>query len=379
MQVPLCKPMVGKEELKEIASVLRSGWLAHGPKTRQFEENFAKYIGTKYATSLNSCASALQIAIQGLGIRGEIICPSFSMSATANSILAGGCRPFFADVEWESCNISPEKIAEAISGKTAAIMPVHFAGQSCKMDEIMEIADAKGLPVIEDSAEAIGALFNGKKTGSFATGCFSFYPTKNMTTGEGGMITTNDEALFKKCKALKAHGIESTASEREKAAKPWLRDTAIAGYNFRMCDILAAIGLKQLEKVDRMNEMRRKNAAFLNKRLSQLEGIEIPLEQPKCRHVYQMYTIKLPEGIDRPKFISLLMEKGIGASVHFDPAIHQQTLYKKIGCSQGSLSTTEKLSQRIATLPMYPQMAKQELEYIVQSTELALKKSGSCA
>lgn len=367
--------MIGEEELAEVASVLESGWLAHGPKTKAFEQKFAEYIGTKYATALNSCASALQIALQGLGVKGEVICPSFSMSATANAILAAGCTPFFVDVEWESCNISPQKTAEAISKKTAAIMPVHFAGQSCKMDEIMELAGKNGLPVIEDSAEAIGAEFNGKKTGSFGTGCFSFYPTKNITTGEGGMIATNDEALFKKCKALKAHGIESTASEREKAEKPWLRDTTMPGYNYRMCDILAAIGLKQLEKLEKMNGMRRKNAAFLNKRLSGLEELELPLEQPKCRHVYQMYTIKLADSIDRTKFLSILREQGIGASVHFDPAIHQQTLYKRLKCGSGRLPVTERLTQRIATLPMYPHLSKEELERIAQGTELALRKS----
>ncbi len=375
MQIPLCKPMLGKEELAAVADVLKSGWLAHGPKTKQFEESFAEYIGTRYATSLNSCASALQIAIQAAALRGEIICPSFSMSATANAIVNAGCTPVFADVEWRSCNINPEKIREKISEKTVAIMPVHFAGQSCRMGEIMQIAGENNLAVIEDSAEAIGALFDGKKTGSFATGCFSFYPTKNITTGEGGMITTNDEKLYKKCKALKAHGIESTAKERGLTALPWFRDAVYAGYNFRMCDVLAAIGVVQLKKIGRMNEMRRKNAAFLSKQLAKFPAIELPVEEKKCRHVFQMYTIKLAKEIDRTKFMAFLQSKGIGASVHFDPPIHLQTFYTALGCNAKGLAVTEELSKRIVTLPLFPQMRKKELLCIVEIVGLAL---GEC-
>ena len=375
MKIPLSRPMIGEEEINSVSMVLKSGWLAHGPKTKAFEQEFASYTGTKFATSLNSCASALQIAIQAQNLKGEIICPSFSMSATANAILVAGCTPVFADVEWDSCNIAPEKVRELVSDKTAAIMPVHFAGQSCKMDEVMEIAEAKGLKVIEDSAEAIGAEFRGQKTGSFGIGCFSFYPTKNITTGEGGMITTDDEAVYTKAKALKAHGISSTAIEREQLEKPWLRDSTEAGYNMRMCDVLAAIGLEQLKKVDEMNKLRRMHADFFNKSFEQLEEIEVPAEQPNCKHVYQMYTIKLGEKIDRTKFVSLLREKEIGASVHFDPPIHAQSFYKKLALRTGSLKVTEKLSQRIVTLPMFPGLKQEELEFIAENVETVLKQS----
>lgn len=369
MKIPLCIPEIGEKELKLVSEVLKSGWLAHGPKTEEFEKNFAEYIGTKHAVSVNSCTSALQLVIQGLSLKGEIVVPSFTFVASANSIVTAGCKPVFADIEYESCNVSPESIRQIVNKKTVAIMPVHFAGQSCKMNEIMEIAEEKELEVIEDSAETIGGTFDSKKTGSFGTGCFSFYPTKNITTGEGGMITTNNAELAENIGALKGHGIKKTTFEREKETKPWLRSASVPGYNYRMSDILAAIGIEQLKKVDEMNEKRRQHASFLNKNLN-FEEIETPKEEKRCKHVYQMYTIKVT-GVDRTKFVLMLREKGIGASVHFDPAIHNQPAYRK---GKWNLPITEKVSQEIVTLPMYPGLKKEELEYMVKSVEEVLRE-----
>jgi len=207
MKIPLCRPYLGKEEYDAVKHVLDSGWLAHGPKGKEFEEAFARYIGVKRAVTLNSCTSALQLAIQAQKLRGEVILPSFTFPASANSIVIAGCRPVFAEVLPDTYNIDPEDIRKRITKKTAAIMPVHYAGQSCDMDEIMAIADKHGLKVIEDSAETLGGEFKGKKTGSFGTGCFSFFPTKNITTGEGGMLTTDDETLARDVEAYKAHGM----------------------------------------------------------------------------------------------------------------------------------------------------------------------------
>lgn len=372
MNIPLCIPNIGDEELKLVKEVLDSGWLAHGPKTREFEKNFANYIGVKEAVSLNSCTSALHLAIQVQNIKGEVIVPSFTFVASANSIIIAGAKPIFADIEYGTCNIDPEKIRDAITDKTEAIMPVHFAGQSAKMDEIMEIAEEHNLKVIEDSAETIGGTFNNKKTGSFATGCFSFYPVKNMTTGEGGMLTTDNEKLAETTKALRAHGIESSTFEREKKTKPWQRAATYAGYNFRMPDILAAIGLVQLKKLDKMNEMRIKNAKYLNKNID-FDEIEKPEEAKKAKHVYQMYTIKV-NNIDRTEFVLKLREKGIGASVHFDPPVHLQPYYMKMGYKKGDFPVTEKVSANIVTLPMYPQMKKEQLDYVIQNIGEVIKK-----
>ena len=373
MNIPLCIPYIGEEEYEVVKGVLESGWLAHGPKNKEFEENFAKYIGVKKAISQNSCTSSLQLVLQAQGIKGEVILPSFTFVASANAIVNAGCKPVFADIEHDTCNIDPEQIKKKITDKTKAIMAVHFAGQSCKMDEIMEIANEHGLMVIEDSAECIGGLFNEKKTGSFGIGCFSFYPTKNLTTGEGGMITTNDEILANKISALTAHGIPKSTFERDKQEKPWIRAAKYPGYNYRLCDILAAIGLVQLKKLDKMNESRRKHAQYLNKGLENIEAIETPVELGKCKHVYQMYTIKLLSNhIDRTKFITKLRENGIGASVHFDPPVHLQPYYLSFGY-KGKLPVTEKVSNSIVTLPMYPQLKKEELDYMISSVEGALK------
>jgi perosamine synthetase len=370
MKVPLCTPYFGEEELRAVKDVLDSGWLAHGPKVKEFEKDFADYIGVKHAISVNSCASALQLAIQADQIKDEIILPSFTFSASANAVVTAGAKPVFADIEYESCNISPEDIKKRVTSKTRAIMPVYFAGQPCQMDEIMEIAEKHNLRIIEDSAECIGGLFNNKMAGSFGTGCFSFYPTKNITTGEGGMITLNDDDSAGKIRTLKAHGISSTAHQRENQEKPWLREAIMPGYNYRMCDILAAIGIWQLKKVDKMNELRIKHALYLNKKLSQINGIEPPVKSKGCKHVYQMYTIKLKD-IDRTSFIKYLRDNEIGANVHFDPPVHEQMFYKGFG---KDLPVTEDVSQRIVTLPMFPQLSQEQLDFVLEKIDAAAKK-----
>lgn len=373
-KIPLCVPDIGGKEIKIVKEVLKSGWLAHGPKNREFEEEFAKYTGVKKAISLNSCTSALHLAIEAQNIKGEVILPSFTFVASANAVIKAGAKPVFADIDYETCNIDPEKIEEKITEKTEAIMPVHFAGQSCDMARIMEIAEKHSLKVIEDSAETIGGTFENKKTGSFGTGCFSFYPTKNITTGEGGMLTTNDENFAKKIEALKAHGVPSSAHDRESQVKPWIRSVDFPGYNFRLCDVLAALGIVQLKKIDKMNSKRRRNSKYLSKRLKDIEGIKIPTEHKKCRHVYQMYTIKLDEAINRDEFLLRLREKGIMATVHFMPPVHLHPYYKTMGWKEGELPITEKVSSSIVTLPMYPKLKKEQLDRIINSIEETLRE-----
>ena len=366
MKIPLCKPSTDQAELKAIKSVLESGWLTHGPMNKEFEESFAKYTGKKYAQTVNSCASALFITLKALDIKGEVIIPSFTFMATANAVVLAGAKPVFADIDLASGNIRVEAIESLITRKTEAIMPVHFAGQSCQMDGIVKLCKKHKLALIEDSAEAIGATYKNRKTGSFGIGCFSFFPTKNITTGEGGMITTDDKDLIHKIKVLIAHGVDKTS----KTKFNWQREAVTAGFNLRMSNILAAIGVQQLKKIDKLNALRRKHAKYLTAKLNK-DVITAPIEQKYCKHTYQMYTIRVNPKI-RNKLVEELNKVGIGASVHFSPSVHQQKYYKKY--SHKNLKNTELLAKSILTLPMYPDLTKKELDYIIKYTNQITNK-----
>ena len=376
MKIPLSVPAIDEKEISAATEVLKSGWLAHGPKTKEFEDNFAKYHGVKKAISFNSCTSALEVAIRALNLKGEIIVPSFTFVASANAIVTAGCKPVFIDIREDTRNMDEDLIESLITKDTVAIMPVHYAGQMCDMKRIMEIAKKHNLAVIEDSAECIGGTFEDGKSGSFGIGCFSFYPTKNITCGEGGMITTNDEELAKKMATIHAHGVDSSAFEREKQERPWIRSASIAGFNHRLTDIQSAIGNEQLKKLDALNEKRREHAHYLNEMLGKIKEIKVPVEAKECKHVYQMYTILLDKSINRSRFIAQLKEKGISASVHFDPPVHLQPVYSNMYDQKKlNLKVTEEIVETIVTLPMYPDMAKEQLDYMIKTIIEVLKNA----
>lgn len=366
MKIPLSLPFLDNEEAEAIQKILQSGWLTDGPVNGEFEELFAAYIGVKRAVTLNSCTSALQLALEASSIDGEVILPSFTFVASANAVVRAGATPVFADIEYGTCNIDPDDIVRKITPRTQAIMVVHFAGQSCSMERILEIARTHRLKIIEDSAETIGGTFNDRKTGSFGIGCFSFFPTKNITTGEGGMLTTNDDDIADKVKALAGHGIYKGTFKRETEREPWLREAVLPGYNYRMSGLLAALGVQQMKKVDWMNDRRCEHAAYLNEKLS-FDEIDRPIVDAGCRHVYQMYTIKV-RNMDRSEFVMGLRDKGVMASVHFCPPVHQQAYYAdRYPFQAGSLPVTERVAETIVTLPMYPQLTRAELNYVIDS------------
>jgi len=367
-KIPLCIPCTGQEEKDAVSQVIDSGWYAHGPKNHEFEEGFAKYLGVKHAFTMNSCTSALHLAVEGLGITGEVILPSFTFVASANAIITGGARPVFADIDYETCNIDPDSIERLISPETQAIMPVHFGGQSADMTAIMSIAEKHGLHIIEDSAETIGGTHQGNMTGTFGVGCFSFYPTKNLTTGEGGMLTTNNDDLARKVKALLAHGIDKTTYEREDKDKSWFRSASLIGYNFRMSNILAAIGVEQLKKLPEMNRKRRAHSAKLTESLKEISGVQTPVEKTGNQHVYQMYTVRVAPSF-RDDFVRALNKRGIGASIHFYPPVHHMLPYKETEFKKDDLSVTEQVINEIVTLPMYPQMVDEDIAYLAEAVE----------
>jgi perosamine synthetase len=368
VKIPLCRPETGPDELNAIKEVLDSGWLAHGPKVKQFEEDFASYIGVKYAVSVNSCASALQAAIMATGAKGEIIVPSFTFPASANSIVNAGCKPVFCEIRKDTLNIDIDDVKKKLTKNTIGIMPVHYAGQPCEMDEIVKICNDKKLFLIEDSAETIGGTYKGKKTGNFGIGCFSFYPTKNITTGEGGMVTTDNPDIAESVRTIRGHGITKGAYEREAQAKPWIRVSILPGYNFRMNEISAAMGIVQLKKMDSMNIRRREHAKYLSSKLSKFKEITLPIEAKDAYHTYQMYIIRLDESVDRDGFVIYLRNNNVEASVHFYPPVHLHDYYmEQYGYKAGDLPITEKISSKVVTLPMFPSLTKEEMEVMAKT------------
>lgn len=351
--IPIAKPIIGEEEISAVTEVLKSGVIAEGQRVKDFEEAFANYIGTSYAVAVNSGTAALHAALlaHGIGKEDEVITSPFTFAATSNSVLFTGAKPVFADIKEDTFNIDPESIIEKITSRTRAIIPVHLYGQSADMKSIMEIADENNLIVVEDACQAHGATFEGKKVGSFGTGTFSFYPTKNMTTGEGGIITTNDKTIAERAKMIRSHG------SRQRYYHEML------GYNLRMTDIAAAIGLIQLKKVDGFNDSRVKNAEYLSKSLNKVKGITLPYVDRRCKHVFHQFTVRIKDYISRDEIVSGLNNKGIGTGIYYPLPIHKQPLYKDLGFSD-SLPVSEKASAEVFSLPVHPSINKSDLDAI---------------
>ncbi|BDZ66866.1 DegT/DnrJ/EryC1/StrS family aminotransferase [Methanobacterium ferruginis] len=356
--IPIAKPLIGKEEIEEVEKVLKSGFIAQGPKVAEFEEAFASYVGTEHAIAVSSGTTALHLALlaAGVGAGDEVITTPFSFAATGNCALYVGARPVFVDIDPKTYNINPELIKGAITEKTKAILPVHLYGQPAQMDSINTIAEEHDLVVIEDAAQAHGAMFQDKKVGSLGDmGCFSFYPTKNMTTSEGGMITTNNPEMADKARILRAHG------EKERYQHE------ILGYNFRMTDIAASIGLVQLKKLDGFNQKRIENAEYLTEHIKVLNGIKPPYVSPEVRHVFHQYTIRVEDG-KRKDIMEYLNQEGIGTGIHYPIPIYKQKLYQDLGYHD-KCPETEKAASEVLSLPVHPALSIEELEKIVISLE----------
>ena len=363
IKVPIAKPIIGDEEIENVVEVLKSGMIAQGPKVEEFEQKFAEWVGAKYGIAVNSGTAALHVALLscGIGEGDEVITTPFTFIASGNSILYTGAKPVFADIDLKTYTLDPSSIESLITENTKAILPVQLYGQSADMDEINEIAEKYGLIVIEDAAQAHGATCNGKKVGSMGDmSCFSFYPTKNMTTSEGGIITTDDEDLAENAKVFRAHGASVRYHHDE------------IGYNFRMTDISAAIGLAQLDKIDEFNDKRIANAAYLNEGLKDVDGIVTPYCAPDSRHVYHQYTIRVEKG-DREDWVESINEFGVGTGIHYPIPLYNQPIYKTLGI-EGYCPNAELAADNVISLPVHPSLTKEDLDLVIEAVKRASKE-----
>jgi len=367
--LPYFRPSIGKAEIEEVVDTLDSGWLTMGPKTLEFEGLVAEYTGAKHAIAVNSCTAALHLSLIALGIgKGdEVITTPFTFAATGNVIIHAGARPVFVDIDRATYNIDSEKVERAITKRTRAIMPVHYAGQACDIRTINRVAEKHHLFTIEDAAHAIGAEYEGKKIGTFADAtCFSFYVTKNMTTGEGGAITTDNDTLADKLRILRLHGISRDAWKRYTSAGDWYYEIEECGWKYNMTDMQAALGIQQIKRLDEFIAIRREYAQIYTEELSKISGVITPYEMPNTKHVYHLYPILL-SSYDRKKFIEQMRERNIGCSVHFIP-LHLHPFYRRtFKFRKGDFPDSEWVYEREVSLPLYPNMTKRDLRYVINA------------
>ncbi|AKG91237.1 putative pyridoxal phosphate-dependent protein [Geoglobus ahangari] len=355
--IPIAKPVIGEEEIAKVVEVLRSGMIVQGDRVAEFEEKFSSYSGSKYGIAVSNGTAALDIALKaaGIGEGDEVITTPFTFIATSNAILFQRARPVFADIEEDTYNINPDDVVEKITPKTRAIVGVHIFGHPFDVKAILEICEDHNLILIEDSAQAHGAEYRGRRVGSFGVGCFSFYATKNMTTSEGGMITCNDDEIAERCRLFRSHG-EIRKYEH-----------ILLGHNMRMTNIQAALGLVQLEKLDWMNERRRENAEFYRKNIK-VEGLRKPVEKRYAKHVYHQYVLLVEEDfpMTRDEFSRYLSENGVGNAVHYPKPVYLQPLYRELGYGKGLCPTAEYVAEKVISIPVHPLLSEEELERVAE-------------
>lgn len=356
--IPISKPAFGEAEKQAVLEVLESGMVVQGPRVARLERKFAEICGTRQAVATSSGTTALHIALvaAGIGPGDEVITTPFTFMASVSSIVYSGARPVFVDIEVDSFNINPALIEAAITPRTRAILPVHLYGQACDMEAITSLARKHGLALIEDACQAVGATYHGQPVGSFgeglpaAAGCFSLYATKNISSVEGGMITTNDESFAQTCRMLRNHGMQQRYYHER------------IGYNFRMSDLHAAIGLAQVERLAEFTARRRANAAYLSQHL---KGVITPQVRQECEHVWHQYTIRL-SGRDRDAAARQLAERGVGSGIFYPIPAYRQKALAEMGYGELFLPVTEQMVGEVLSLPVHPLLSPAELEKIVQ-------------
>ncbi len=377
--LPFSLPYIAKKEISAVKKVLKSGWLTTGLVTQKFEKEFAKYIGTKYAVALNSCTAALHLSLDAVGLKSgdEVIVPTMTFTATAEVATYFGAKPIFVDCREDTFNIDPLKIEEKITKKTKAITPVHIGGQACDMDEILKLAKKYNLKIIEDAAHALPSKYKGKMIGTISDiTCFSFYPTKSITTGEGGMVTTNNKKWAEKIEIMRLHGISEEAWKRYKKEGSWYYQVLYPGFKYNLTDIASALGLEQLKKCNLLYKKRKEIAKIYNLAFKNMEEIEIPYIEPFNQPAWHLYIIKLnleKLTISRNRFIEEMRRRNIGTSVHFIP-LHLQPAYKKYGYKINDFPVANKVFQQIVSLPIYSKMTKEDVKDVILAVKDIVKK-----
>lgn len=352
--IPLSQPIIGQSERQAVNSVLRSGRLAQGSQVALFEQEFAKTCHAKYAIAVSSGTAALHLALLAhhLGPGDEVITTPFTFVATTHAIIHTGATPVFVDIDEKSFNINPIAIEQAITVRTKAILPVHLFGHPCRMPEITRIAHRHRLTIIEDAAQALGAAYRDKPIGSNNTTCFSLYATKNITTGEGGMITTNNTKIADLCRLLRNHGMRQR------------NDVRLVGYNYRMTDIAAAIGIQQFKKLPKFNNQRRSNAEYYNQHL---KTVTTPITLPDAKHSWHLYTVLFPNKKKRDAAHQQLADKGISTGIFYDPPLHLYPHLKQLTKCSSPLPVATNIASRVLSLPIHPHVSQQQLHYIADT------------
>lgn len=378
--LPFHRPLLGKEEEKEVINTLRSGWLSIGPKTEKFEQAIKNYVGAKFAVGLNSCTAALHLGLVVSGIKkgDEVITTPFTYAATGNVIVQQEARPVFVDIEPHTLNIDSGLIEKKITSKTKAILPVHYAGQPCQMDKIISLARKYKLLVIEDAAHALGSEYKGRKIGTIGDiTCFSFHATKNITTGEGGILTTDEEKTAEMARMLSLHGLSQNAWKRylEKKFRPY--EAVYLGFKYNMSDLEASLGLIQLKKIAKFWRRRKSFVNRYNEAFTQIEEIKLLTENEDIKHSYYIYVILLnleKLKINRDEFVAALRKENIGASVHF-MSLHLQKYYRhKFGFEKFDFPQAYFASQRCLSLPIYPKMCEEDVNDVIAAVKKVLFK-----